>query len=274
METIAWNRTPLPGEPLVALDELLARADVITLHLALNDATRGFLGPAQIARTKPGVILVNTARAALVDEAALIDGLRSGRIRHAGLDVFHAEPLKPADPLAGLDNVTLSAHAGVPDARSLDDAAAAGDRHRARDLRSAGRLTTGRPVASAAGQCYLGGRKEAGFCIVERSLDIAMQVNGEDVRMRVEARKTLVDFLRDDLGLTGSHVGCEQGVCGACTVLLDGAVVRGCLVLAVQCDGARVTPSRAFPIPGRSPICRMRSSGAMRCNAASVRPAC
>jgi carbon-monoxide dehydrogenase small subunit len=74
----------------------------------------------------------------------------------------------------------------------------------------------------------------------ERTLDISMRVNGEDVRERVEARKTLVDFLREDLGLTGSHVGCEQGVCGACTVLLDGAVVRGCLVLAVQCDGAQV----------------------------------
>jgi aerobic carbon-monoxide dehydrogenase small subunit len=74
----------------------------------------------------------------------------------------------------------------------------------------------------------------------ERFCDIALRVNGEDVRERVEARKTLVDFLRDDLGLTGSHVGCEHGVCGACTVRLDGAVVRGCLVLAVQCDGAAV----------------------------------
>jgi len=73
-----------------------------------------------------------------------------------------------------------------------------------------------------------------------RSCEIDLCVNGEDVRGRVEARKTLVDFLRDDLGLTGSHVGCEQGVCGACTVLLDGEVVRGCLVLAAQCDGARV----------------------------------
>jgi aerobic carbon-monoxide dehydrogenase small subunit len=70
--------------------------------------------------------------------------------------------------------------------------------------------------------------------------DISLRVNGEDVQEHVEARKTLVDFLRDDLGLTGSHVGCEHGVCGACTMLLDGAVVRGCLVLAVQCDGARV----------------------------------
>ena|SRR5271154_2846832 len=74
----------------------------------------------------------------------------------------------------------------------------------------------------------------------ERFLDIGLRVNGEDVRLRVEARKTLVDFLRDDLGLTGSHVGCEHGVCGACTVLVDEEVVRGCLLLAVQCDGAEV----------------------------------
>src|SRR5262249_58279805 len=65
-------------------------------------------------------------------------------------------------------------------------------------------------------------------------------VSGEVVRETVEARKTLVDFLREDLGLTGSHVGCEHGVCGACTVRLDGVVVRGCLTLAAQCDGARV----------------------------------
>jgi aerobic carbon-monoxide dehydrogenase small subunit len=70
--------------------------------------------------------------------------------------------------------------------------------------------------------------------------DITLRVNGEAVNERVEARKTLVDFLRDDLGLTGSHVGCEHGVCGACTVLVDGAVVRGCLMLAVQCEGAEV----------------------------------
>lgn len=74
----------------------------------------------------------------------------------------------------------------------------------------------------------------------ERFRDITLRVNGEDVSERVEARKTLVDFLRDDLGLTGSHVGCEHGVCGACTVTVDGTVVRGCLMLAVQCDGAAV----------------------------------
>ncbi len=74
----------------------------------------------------------------------------------------------------------------------------------------------------------------------ERALDISLTVNGERVSERVEARKTLVDFLRDDLGLTGSHVGCEHGVCGACTVRVDGEIVRGCLMLAVQCDGATV----------------------------------
>jgi len=72
------------------------------------------------------------------------------------------------------------------------------------------------------------------------SVDIQLTVNGEAVTEAVEPRTTLVDFLRETLGLTGSHVGCEHGVCGACTVLLDGTVVRGCLTLAVQCDGAKV----------------------------------
>jgi len=85
----------------------------------------------------------------------------------------------------------------------------------------------------------------------ERHLDISLRVNGEDVRERVEARKTLVDFLRDDLGLTGSHIGCEQGVCGACTVLIDDEVVRGCLVLAVQCDGATVETIEGISDSGR-----------------------
>jgi D-3-phosphoglycerate dehydrogenase / 2-oxoglutarate reductase len=111
MEAIAWNRTPQPGAPLVSLDQLLARSDVISMNLTLNDETRDFLGPAQFAAMKPGVIFVNTARAGLVDEAAFIEALRSGRIRHAGLDVFHAEPLKPDNPLAHMDNVTLTAHA-------------------------------------------------------------------------------------------------------------------------------------------------------------------
>ena len=113
MEVIAWNRTPRPdaGVPLVDLDTLLARADVISLHLALNDETRGIIDAGRLARMKPGVILINTARGALVDEAALIEALGSGHIRHAGLDVFHAEPLRPDHPLARMDNVTLTSHA-------------------------------------------------------------------------------------------------------------------------------------------------------------------
>jgi aerobic carbon-monoxide dehydrogenase small subunit len=70
--------------------------------------------------------------------------------------------------------------------------------------------------------------------------EITLTINGEEVREAVDARTTLVDFLRETLGLTGSHVGCEHGVCGACSVRLDGAVVRGCLTLAVQCDGHAV----------------------------------
>jgi carbon-monoxide dehydrogenase small subunit len=74
----------------------------------------------------------------------------------------------------------------------------------------------------------------------ERFHDITLVVNNEEVRERVDARQTLVDFLREELGLTGSHIGCEHGVCGACTVRVDDTIVRGCLMLAVQCDGARV----------------------------------
>ncbi len=74
----------------------------------------------------------------------------------------------------------------------------------------------------------------------ETRCDITLMVNGETVAETVDARKTLVDFLRDDLVLTGSHVGCEHGVCGACTVRVDGVIVRGCLMLAAQCDGANV----------------------------------
>jgi carbon-monoxide dehydrogenase small subunit len=73
-----------------------------------------------------------------------------------------------------------------------------------------------------------------------RALEISLHVNGEAVTRLVPVRRNLVDFLRHDLGLTGSHVGCEHGVCGACTVRLDGRIVRGCLTLAVQADGAAV----------------------------------
>jgi len=113
MEVVAYNRTPRPdaGVPQVDIDTLLAKSDVVSLNLVLNDETRGFLSKERIARMKLGAILVNTARGALADEAALVAALRSGHIRHAGLDVFHAEPLKADHPLAKLPNVTLTSHA-------------------------------------------------------------------------------------------------------------------------------------------------------------------
>ncbi|MGZ5873372.1 MAG: NAD(P)-dependent oxidoreductase [Bradyrhizobium sp.] len=112
MRVIAWNRSPkkFAGVDFVSLDALLAQSHVVSLHLLLNDETRGFLSRERIAAMKPGVILVNTARGAMVDEAAMMDALKSGHIRHAGLDVFNVEPLPADHPLTKLPNVTLSAH--------------------------------------------------------------------------------------------------------------------------------------------------------------------
>lgn len=112
MRVIAWNRSPKSsaGVDFVTLEKLLAESDVVSLHLLLNDETRGFLSADRIAAMKPGVILVNTARGAMVDEQAMIDALKSGQIRHAGLDVFNIEPLPADHPLTKLRNVTLSAH--------------------------------------------------------------------------------------------------------------------------------------------------------------------
>jgi D-3-phosphoglycerate dehydrogenase len=112
MRVLAWNRTPrsAPGVTFVDLDTLLAESQVLSLHLLLTDETRGFLSAARLAQLRPGVILVNTARGALLDEAALAVALRDGRIGHAALDVFVDEPLPAGHPFAALDNVTLSAH--------------------------------------------------------------------------------------------------------------------------------------------------------------------
>ena len=73
-----------------------------------------------------------------------------------------------------------------------------------------------------------------------QSIETTLTVNGARVTRRIEARQHLIDFLREELGLTGSHVGCEHGVCGACTVRVDGRIVRGCLMLAVQAAGKQV----------------------------------
>jgi D-3-phosphoglycerate dehydrogenase len=112
MRVIAWNRSPktCPDVQFVDLNTLLVASHVVSLHLLLNDETRGFLSRERIASMRPGIILVNTARGALVDEQAMIDALKSGHIRHAGLDVFNIEPLPADHPLTRLPNVTLSAH--------------------------------------------------------------------------------------------------------------------------------------------------------------------
>jgi D-3-phosphoglycerate dehydrogenase len=96
----------------VALDDLLAASDVVSLHLGLNDETRNILDRRRLSLMKRGAMLVNTARGALVDEAALLEALDSGQIGSAGLDVFAREPLRPDHPLARHEKVTLTAHAG------------------------------------------------------------------------------------------------------------------------------------------------------------------
>src|SRR6202158_4661694 len=112
LRVVAWNRSAksYPGVGFVELDTLLVASHAVSLHLLLYDETRGFLSRQRIATLRPGVILVNTARGALVDEQAMIDALESGHIRHAGLDVFNIEPLPADHPLTRLPNVTLSAH--------------------------------------------------------------------------------------------------------------------------------------------------------------------
>ena len=115
MKVIAWNRTPkggVAGVEFVSIERLLTESDAISLHLLLTDETRGFVSAQRIAAMRRGVLLVNTARGALVDEAAMVEALRSGRIGHAGLDVFDVEPLPAGHVLTTLENVTLSAHSG------------------------------------------------------------------------------------------------------------------------------------------------------------------
>jgi D-3-phosphoglycerate dehydrogenase len=130
LKVLAYNRTSRPDT--VPIDALLAQSDIVSLHLALNDETRGFLNRERLGKAKPGVIIVNTARAGVVDEAALIDLLRSGHIGHYATDVFGKEPPASDEPLLKLDNVTLTSHAGynTPEAamtmyrRAIDLAAA------------------------------------------------------------------------------------------------------------------------------------------------------
>jgi D-3-phosphoglycerate dehydrogenase len=132
MQVIAWNRTPKPadhGVSFVDIDTLLRDSHVVSLHLLLTDETRGFLSRARIAAMRPGAILVNTARAGLTDEAAMIDAVRSGHLRHAALDVFEVEPLPADHPLTTLSNVTLSAHSAFRTPEASENLIAAARAH-------------------------------------------------------------------------------------------------------------------------------------------------
>lgn len=118
MRVISWSRNNDPvraekaGSIAVPLETLLSQADVVSLHLRLNDETRNFMDTGQLARMKPGAILINTARGGLIAEAALIDALRSGSLTGAGLDVFAAEPLAADNPLRAMDNVVMTPVSG------------------------------------------------------------------------------------------------------------------------------------------------------------------
>ncbi len=114
MTVVSWSRNNDParaaaiGSQAVALDHLLATADVISLHVRLNDTTRHMIGADAFARMKPGAILINTARGGVVDEAALIGALASGKLTGAGLDVFAREPLPKNHPFLTMDNVVMT----------------------------------------------------------------------------------------------------------------------------------------------------------------------
>jgi D-3-phosphoglycerate dehydrogenase len=116
MKVVCWTLHPerYPDVAFTQLEELLAASDVVSIDLRLSDQTRHFIGAAQLARMKPSAIVVNTARGAIMDEAALLEALHVGRIAGAGLDVFAHEPLPPGDPILDAPNVVISPHcAGI-----------------------------------------------------------------------------------------------------------------------------------------------------------------
>ena len=129
MKVLAFDPVPDPafdalhGVTRLSVDDLLAAADVVSLHVPLTPETRGMIHKGSLARMKPGAFLINTARGGLVVEADLYEGLTNGRLAGAGLDVFDAEPPKPDNPLLTLSNVVASPHLGGIDARAMADMA-------------------------------------------------------------------------------------------------------------------------------------------------------
>jgi D-3-phosphoglycerate dehydrogenase len=123
MRVIAWNRSAKehPGVQFLPIEEVLAQSHVVSVHLLLNDETRGFLSASRIAGMRDGAILVNTARGAVIDELAMIEALKSGKLGHAALDVFEVEPLPAGHALSALENVTLSAHSAFRTAEASDN---------------------------------------------------------------------------------------------------------------------------------------------------------
>ncbi len=125
MDVIAWSENLTDetaqdaGARRVSKDELLANADVLSIHLVLSERTAGLFGAAELEQMKPGAFLVNTSRGPIVDEQALLTGLRAGRPAAAGLDVYDTEPLPADHPLLGLDNTVLLPHLGYVSAEAL-----------------------------------------------------------------------------------------------------------------------------------------------------------
>jgi len=118
MHVIAWDRTGSgpaiddAGVKRLPLDDLLGQADVVSVHLRLSEASHGFLNRERLRKIKPGAILINTSRGAIIDEAALVAALQEKRLAGAGLDVFAVEPLPASSPLRTLPNVLLTPHIG------------------------------------------------------------------------------------------------------------------------------------------------------------------
>lgn len=121
--TIGWSRSgAADGAPIemMSLEDVLAHSDIVSLHLALTPETEGFINAQALARMKPGAILINTARAGIVEEGALMAALETGRIGHCALDVFHEEPLPQNHRLAEMTNVTLTPHSGWLTTQAID----------------------------------------------------------------------------------------------------------------------------------------------------------